>query len=99
MDDDEWHLHQSSYEEWGEAVQPGSNGSSEPQQCQYWKTLPESGVFIVPPSYTLSNFLLVSPVRKIERDMNQGQLKSKIRIVTQMNNIILKFEMHKFSSM
>jgi len=78
MDDDEWDLHQSSYEVWGEDVQPGSNGSSDPQQCQYWRTLPESGVFIVPPSYTLSNFLLVSPVVEEDaRDVNQSQLKSK----------------------
>lgn len=54
-------LYQSSYEECGEAVQPMSKGSSDPQQCQYWNTLPDSGVFMVPPLYTLSNFLLVSP--------------------------------------
>lgn len=52
---------QSSYEQCGAAVQPASNGSSEPQQCQYWNTLPESGVSMVPPVYTLSNFLFVSP--------------------------------------
>lgn len=42
-------------------MHPGSNGSSEAQQCQYCKTSPELGVFIVPPVYTLSNFLFVSP--------------------------------------
>lgn len=42
-------LNQSSYEEWGAAVHPGWKGSSDPQQCQYWKTSPESGVSMVPP--------------------------------------------------
>lgn len=46
---------------WGAASQPGSNGSSEPQQCQYWEISPPPTVSIVPPVYTLSNFLFVSP--------------------------------------
>lgn len=58
---------QSSYEECGAAVQPGSKGSSDPQQCQYWYTFPESAVFMVPPVYTLSNFLLVSPEQQHEK--------------------------------
>lgn len=70
------YLLQSSYEVWGAAVQPGSNGSSDPQQCQYWKTLPESGVSMVPPLYTLSNFLLVSP--KEEGETNQAHHTSKV---------------------
>jgi len=57
-------FNQSSYVVWGEAVQPESKGSSEPQQCQYCNTFPEFGVSIVPPVYTLSNFLFVSPKTK-----------------------------------
>lgn len=56
-------------------MHPGSKGSSEPQQCQYCKTRPESGLSIVPPVYTLSNFLFVSPDDIRHNKIRQSHLK------------------------
>jgi hypothetical protein len=54
-------INQSSYDIWGAASHPPSKGSVTPQQCQYCTISPPPTVVNVPPVYTLSNFLFVSP--------------------------------------
>ncbi len=54
-------INQSSYDIWGAASHPPSKGSVTPQQCQYCTISPPPMVVNVPPVYTLSNFLFVSP--------------------------------------